>query len=69
MSNGKGDGPRPASVSPSTFAANYERTFGERIDKMFERFPPPIVRADDLIVLANPPEGEPDDRNDRDRPE
>ena len=37
MSNGKGDTPRPISVSSSEFENNWERTFGTKKKKMEKR--------------------------------
>ena len=37
MSNGKGDTPRPISVSSSEFENNWERTFGTKKKKMEQR--------------------------------
>ena len=37
MSNGKGDTPRPISVSSTDFENNWERTFGTKKKKMEKR--------------------------------
>lgn len=37
MSNGKGDTPRPLSVSSTKFEDNWERTFGTKKKKFYEK--------------------------------
>jgi hypothetical protein len=52
MSNGKGDTPRPISVSSKDFENNWERTFGTRkkkFDKQVQELQADINRVRDML--------------------
>ena len=52
MSNGKGDTPRPLSVSSEQFANNFERTFGTKkmkFDKKVQELQADIDRVRDIL--------------------
>jgi hypothetical protein len=52
MSNGKGDTPRPISVSSEEFANNFERTFGtkkKKFDQKVQELQADIDRVRDML--------------------
>ena len=52
MSNGKGDTPRPLSVSSEQFANNFERTFGTKkmkFDQKVQELQSDIDRVRDIL--------------------